>query len=99
MSLNPGPSYQSTLNITALYINSQSDAASFSSTQMSNRLAGNWPVYVLLGLSIGGYPAAWAEDGLPCSATYNSDGTVATLTKGAITRNCTYTNGVLTGVS
>ena len=44
-------------------------------------------------------PTAWTEEGISCSATYNDDGTVATLTKGSTTRTFTYSNSLLTGVS
>jgi YD repeat-containing protein len=33
---------------------------------------------------------SWTQNGVPCSATYNPDGTVATLTTGDLTRTFTY---------
>jgi hypothetical protein len=44
-------------------------------------------------------PLTWTENSVACSATYNTDGTVATLTKGSVTRTYTYTSGVLTAVT
>ncbi len=43
-------------------------------------------------------PSTWTENGVSCSATYNADGTVNTLTKNGVTRTYSYSGGKLSGV-
>lgn len=51
------------------------------------------PIIEVLTRDADGNPLTWTENGAPCSATYNLDGTVATLTKDATTRTFTYVDG------
>ena len=56
------------------------------------------PDYVRLTYGDNG-PLTWTEDGHACSATYNADGTVATLTKGDRRATYTYSGGKVTNIT
>lgn len=72
---------------------------SYQSTQNTQAIdTGFNGTYRVLTQNDSGFPLTWLENNIACSATYNSDGTVATIAKNNIIRTYTYTAGVLTGV-
>lgn len=58
------------------------------------------PTYSSMVYDGDGNLTSWIESGVSCSATYNADGSIATLTTGIVTRAFSYDGaGNLTGVS
>lgn len=58
----------------------------------------NFPLYQITA-GTPAQPTAWTENGVAVSATYNPDGTIATITKNGVTRTITYLNGYVSSIT
>lgn len=57
------------------------------------------PKIVITQTNSNGDPTSWTENGVQCSASYNVDGTISSITKGRTTMDYTYQSGRVVQVS